>query len=129
MQSLRPVGAATRFTTDLPFAMSISIETFPKIPTRPCSFCLSLQGGSVFADFDTDDAGIVSLRRISFDGFGCCAVGGSITKMSSDDSRLLLDAMARNELGIVQVEEALRRYFRENKNELWSDALAEHDLL
>jgi hypothetical protein len=23
----------------------------PMVPTRPCLFCLSLQGGSVFADF------------------------------------------------------------------------------
>ena len=109
--------------------MSISVETFPRMPTRPCNFCLCLQGGSVFADFDTDDAEIISLRRISFDGFGCCEVGQSITKMSSGDSRLLLDAIARGELGSVQVEQALRRYFRENKNVIWSDALAKHDLL
>lgn len=109
--------------------MSISVETFPKMPTRPCSFCLCLQGGSVFADFDTDDTEIVSLRRISFDGFGCCEVRESITKMSSDDSHLLLDAIARGELGSAQVEEALRRYFRENKAVIWSEALAQHDLL
>ncbi len=109
--------------------MSIAVEMFPMMPTRPCSFCLSLQGGSVFADFDTDHADIVSLRRISFDGFGCCDVGETVTKMSSDDSRLLLDAMARGEVGSVQVEETLRRYFRENMDVIWSDALAEHGLL
>ena len=109
--------------------MSIAIETYPVEPTRPCSFCLCLQGGSVFADFDTDDAGIISLRRISFDGYGCCRVEAPITKMSSGDSRLLLDAITRGELESVQVEEVLRRYFRENKDVIWSDALAEHDLL
>jgi len=88
-----------------------------------------LQGGSVFADFDTNDADIISLRRISFDGYGCCEVGGPITKMSSGDSRLLLDAIARGELESVEVVEVLRRYFRENKDVIWSDALAEHDLL
>ena len=109
--------------------MSIAVETFPIMPTRPCSFCLCLQRGSVFADFDTDAANIVSLRRISFDGFGCCEVGESITRMSSGDSCLVLDAIARGELGSVQVEETLRGYFRENKDVIWSDALAEHDLL
>ena len=99
------------------------------MPTRPCSFCLCLQGGSAFADFDTDDIDIISLRRISFDGHGCCTVGESITRMSSGDSRLLLDAIARGELGSAQVEETLRRYFRENKDVIWSDALAEHGLL
>ena len=83
----------------------------------------------MFADFDTDDADIISLRRISFDGFGCCEAGDAITRMSSDDSRLLLDAIARGELGSVEVEETLRRYFRENNDVIWSDALAEHDLL
>jgi hypothetical protein len=83
----------------------------------------------VFADFDTDDADTISLRRISFDGYGCCEIGKSITKMSSDDSRLLLDAIARGELESTEVEEVLRRYFREIKDMIWSDALAEHDLL
>ena len=98
------------------------------MPTRPCSFCLSLQGGSVFADFDTDDTDTVSIRRISFDGYGCCHVE-SARKMSSGDSRLLLDAIARGEVESVQVQEVLRRYFQESKDVIWSDALAEHDLL
>ena len=109
--------------------MSIVVETFPVMPTRPCRFCLSFQGGSVFADFDTDDAEMIFLRRISFDGFGCCNVGNSITKMPAGDSRLLLDAIARDEMGSIQVEEILRKYFRENKDVIWSDALAEHNLL
>jgi hypothetical protein len=109
--------------------MSIAIQISPTVWSRPCSFCLCLQGGSVFADFDTDGAEKISLRRISFDGFGCCEAGESVSKMSSDDSRLLLDAIARGELENVQVEEILRRYFRENTDAIWSDALAEHDLL
>lgn len=122
-------NTATQPISDVLLAMSIAIETVPTMPTRPCSFCLCLQGGSVFADFDRNDANIVSLRRISFDGYGCCEVGDSIAAMSSDDSRLLLDAIAHGELGSVRVEETLRRYFRENSDVIWSDALAEHDLL
>ena len=83
----------------------------------------------MFADFDADAGDIVSLRRISFDRYGCCEVGESITRMSPEGSRLLLDAIARGELGSVQIEEALRRYFRENKDVIWSDALQENDLL
>lgn len=109
--------------------MSIAVETFPVMPTRPCSFCLSLQGGSVFADFDTDDAGLISLRRISFDGFGCCRIEAPIMKMGPEDSRLLLDSVSRGDVGSGQVEDALRRYFSENTDVIWADALAEHDLL
>jgi hypothetical protein len=109
--------------------MSITVETFPVMSTRPCSFCLSLQGGSVFADFDTDDADLVSLRRISFDGFGCCRIEAPITRMSSEDSRLLLDSISRGDVGSERVADALRRYFSANRDVIWADALAEHDLL
>lgn len=108
--------------------MSMGVETYPVMPTRPCSFCLSLQGGSVFADFDTDDSDMVSLRRISFDGFGCCEVE-STKRMNSADSRLLLDAVACGALENARVEEVLRSYFRAGKDTIWIDALAEHDLL
>lgn len=109
--------------------MSLAIKVFPVMPTRPCSFCLSLQDGSVFADFDTNEADVVRLRRISFDGFGCCSVDDSITSMSSSDSRLLLDAIGRGDLSSIHVEDALQRYFRANKDVLWSDALVEYGLL
>lgn len=108
---------------------SFAIETDPMLPTRPCSFCLSLHGGSVFADFDKDDAGIVSLLRISYDGFGCCTPQEPVTRMNAVDSRVLLNAVDRHEISSVQVEEVLRRYFRENKDVLWSDALLEQELI
>jgi hypothetical protein len=88
--------------------MSISVQTYPVMPTRRCSFCLGVQGGRVFADFDTDEADIISLRRISSDGYGCCEPE-PIAKMSSADSRMLLDAIARDELESVQVGEVLQR--------------------
>ena len=109
--------------------MSIAIDTFPPMPSRPCSFCLSLQGGSVFADFDTDASGIVSLRRISFDGYGCCEAGEFVRRMNSGNSRVLLDAIARGKPGTIEVEETLRRYFGENQDVIWSDALLEHRLI
>ena len=108
--------------------MSIEVQTYPVMPTRPCGFCLCFQGGSVFADFDTGDAGAIFLRRISFDGYGCRKVESTV-KMSSGDSRLPWDAIARGELECAQVEEDLRRYFRDCKDVVWSDALAEHGIL
>jgi hypothetical protein len=109
--------------------MSFTVVTSSVMPTRPCSFCLSLQGGSVFADFDADDSDIVALRRISFDGFGCCRVEGLTSKMSCDDSRVLLDAVALDQLETSNVEDVLRRYFRDNTNVIWDDALVRHELL
>ena len=110
--------------------MNLAVSVYPAMmATRPCSFCLCLQGGSVFADFDTDESEIVSLCRISFDGFGCCNVEGQTTRMSPDDSRLLLGAIASGQLETAQVESALRRYFAKNSNVIWPDALNEHELI
>jgi hypothetical protein len=125
LQDLNDIKAAVEQTWQGCFAT----ETDPMLPTRPCSFCLSIKGGSVFADFDKDDAGVVSLIRISYDGFGCCEPRVPTTRMNSLDSRLLLDAIDRGQLESVQVEEVLRKYFRENKDVIWIDALAQHDLL
>jgi hypothetical protein len=49
--------------------------------------------------------------------------------MSSEDSRLLLDSISGGDVGSEQVSDALRRYFSANKDVIWTDALAEHDLL
>lgn len=101
---------------------------------RPGRFCLCLQGGSVFADFDTDEDGRVLLRQISFDGYGCCGVPGSVKRMNADDSRLLVtaverEAVEREAVDDPRIEAALRTYFRENSEVIWSDALMENGLL
>jgi hypothetical protein len=113
-------------SVDRPESMAISIQVFPTMASRPCRFCLSLQEGSVFADFDVDEEGRVFLRRISFDGYGCC--NGDFNKMSIDDSLFLIGAVDRGTVEDPKIEAVLRTYFEENADVLWSDALASHDL-
>jgi hypothetical protein len=109
--------------------MKLAIESSPVMLSRPCSFCLCLQAGSVFADFDTNENDIVTLCRISFDGFGCCNVQELTSQMSQEDSRALLDFISLRHSETFQVEAALRRYFSENTKVIWQDALAHHELL
>lgn len=99
------------------------------MPSRRCRFCLALQGDAVFADFDVDAEGCVVLCRISFDGFGCCTTHETINPMSGDDSRLLLEAVARNAVDDPRIESLLLAYFRQNTHAIWPDALTEHGLL
>lgn len=108
--------------------MGIAIAVTPVMPTRPCSFCLCLQEGSVFADFDLDGEGVVSLRRISFDGFGCCYPAAAAV-MSREDSRELREAVAGDWVSEPRVGEVLRRFFGQAQGVLWKDALEEHGLL
>jgi hypothetical protein len=107
--------------------MLIEAQVYPTMPTRPCRFCLSLQGGSVFADFDIDSDGCAFLRRISFDGYGCC--DGDFDKMGFEESQVLVEAMESGALEGPKIDTVLRSYFRKNAGTIWSDALESHALL
>lgn len=97
--------------------------------TRPCIFCLCLQGGSVFADFKIDSDGRVHLVRISFDGYGCCATDGNVTRLPLDESHTLVKLVDTDDVNRNEIREILYRYFNENKNVIWRDALVEHGLI
>lgn len=106
-------------------------RVFPPMQTRPCDFCLSLQGDSVFADFAIDRAGRVYLVRISYDGYGCCtppslAHSGA---MSGPDSAELLNAVRRQDVETSSVAAILTAYFSRHQDVLWPDALNDHGLL
>jgi hypothetical protein len=107
--------------------MSLEVQVYRPMPSRSCRFCLSLQGGSVFADFEVDEGGLAFLRRISFDGYGCC--DGDFKKMNAEDSRLLIESVERGSVDGPVIPELLRRYLGENTDAIWSDALASHELL
>lgn len=106
----------------------MQIAVYPPMPNRPCRFCLSLQGDSVFADFDVDPDGRAYVVRVSFDGYGCCHAPADIGRMNARDSELLQTMVWQ---GVVHLgaARALRAYFHENRGVLWIDALARHDLL
>jgi hypothetical protein len=40
--------------------------------SRKADFYLGCLGGSVFIDFNLANENLISLCRISFDGYGCC---------------------------------------------------------
>lgn len=97
--------------------------------TRPCYFCLCLQGGSVFADFNLDSDGRAYLVRISFDGYGCCDTEGKVTRLSLDESQTLIKQFVADDVNRDEVREILHRYFDQNKNVIWRHALEEYALL
>lgn len=107
--------------------MAYLVRLFSQVESRPCRFCLSLQDDSVFSDFDVDDEGHAFLRRISFDGYGCCS--GEFKKMDLDDSRVLIGSVERGAVQDPKIEVVLRTYFEENADVIWKDALASHELL
>jgi hypothetical protein len=82
----------------------MDIELWDAMPSRPCRVCLSLQGGSVFADFDVDRDGRLYLVRISFDGYDCCRAPADVGRMRHEDSSLLLDMAAGRAVEPTEVE-------------------------
>ena len=110
----------------------MEIDSYPPmLPTRPCAFCLRLQGGSVFADFDVDGSHRAYIVRISYDSYGCCkpALRAESGLMSQHDTGTLLAAMASGQVQTAGVAEILRSYFAKNREALWPDALAEYGLI
>jgi hypothetical protein len=99
------------------------------MPTRPGRLRLSVLGGSVFADFSVDYHGILALRTISFDGFGCYRLEGRTSRMSASESQLILESALCQLLDTEAVSDLLRRYLSANRDVLPHEALAEHDLL
>lgn len=112
--------------------MSFEVEPYTwQTGTRPCTFTLALDGGSVFADFDVDTDGFISLLRVSFDGYGAWrpAEGQSTTIMDVRDAAVLQQARDEGTLNSDQVRALLRRYFYANSATIWSDALTQYGLL
>lgn len=106
----------------------MDISAYPPMESRPCRFCLNLQGSCVFVDFDVDADDRLFAVRVSYDGFGCCHAPADIGRMNTPDSKALL-AMAEAGVFDDSAERILRSYFRHNRDVLWIDALEQHDLL
>lgn len=112
--------------------MSFEVQPYKwQTGTRPCTFTLALAECSVFADFDVDPEGVISLLRASFDGYGDWRPndGQSTTAMDVRDTTVLQQARLDGNLNSDEVRALLRRYFAANSAVMWSDALAQYGLL
>ena len=108
----------------------IIARAFPEIPDRLCRFLLSLQGGSVFADFDMDPDGCLYLVRISYDGHGCCEVErNEVTAMSLTASQRLIEMIESDAFDPCETTRILGGYFDDNKSSIWEEALQHHQLI
>jgi hypothetical protein len=126
----RSAGHSGRFErATYPMPIEITLHRWES-NTRPCDFSLNIETprGTVFADFDDLAEDGVTLRRISFDGYGCCETEGRCAALSSSEATTLLDAIRENDVNNKSILDILRRYFAENASILGSDALDEHQL-
>lgn len=102
----------------------------PSMPeTRKADFHLGCLDGSVFIDFNLSDENLISLRRISFDGYGCCDLAESSNHLNLELSDQFREEISKEEVNQVKLAAIVKEIVKINKEYIWSDALKEYNLL
>jgi hypothetical protein len=111
--------------------MNDGLEFFITImpDTRPADYCLGCLDGSVFIDFDNDEVGRISLKRISFDGYGCCDVKGQAIPMNEADSQAFKEIIKARIPDQSRLTTIVKRTLLNNRKFIWEDALNKYGLL
>lgn len=100
-----------------------------KMPeSRIADYYLGYMGGCLFFDFNNYDNDRITLKRISFDGFGCCELDDRAIPMDKEDSRnfkiLFKDNLKDQKMLLTIVKKAITL----NKHAIWADALEGYNL-
>lgn len=107
--------------------MKFFTTTMPE--TRPADYYLGYFGGSVFIDFDNYSDTQISLKRISFDRYGCCNLGTESIPMSTADSRVFKEIIAAQLSDQLMLTTIIKNVILLNKQFIWEDALTEYGLI
>ncbi|AYB33528.1 hypothetical protein [Chryseolinea soli] len=96
--------------------------------TRPAYYYLGCLDGSIFMDFDIGENERICLKRISFDGFGCCDLNDQAIPMDEVDSQTfkeIIDAQLSDQSRLTSI---VRKTILNNQKLIWEDALKEYGL-
>ena len=97
--------------------------------TRKADIYLGCRDGSVFIDFNITKSNLICLRRISFDGYGCCNLDETAQNLCRNDSQAFLIEMAKEEFNQEKLGELVLQIIQLNADLIWKDALLEYGLL
>ncbi len=117
--------------------MSRKIQIASKFRDSDLQLCLF--DGCIFADFALDKQStknqVLSLSRISFDGFGCCNTTGKGCAMTEGETKAFQELIkdGNDALGNEETQARalaiLSKFFSKYQNVIWSDALERYNLL
>jgi hypothetical protein len=96
--------------------------------SRPADYYLGCLDGAVFMDFDNCENERIRLKRISFDGYGCCDVTDEAIPMNEADSiafKILIEAQLPDQSRLTAI---VKRTLLSNRKFIWEDALNEYGL-
>lgn len=72
---------------------------------------------------------IVCLKRISFDGYGCCNIGNETRPMNEIDSEDFKRIILSEEINQERMTQIIKKTISDNKDLIWEDALKEYKLI
>jgi hypothetical protein len=103
------------------------ITTMPT--TRLADFYLGCLDDSVFIDFSYNKNKLIELKRISFDGYGCCNIVKESKPLNENDSKIFIKMFMENNIDQDEMAKIVRKVLKDNIDLLWQDALEEYDLI
>jgi len=96
--------------------------------TRPADYYLGCFGGSVYMDFDNYENERIRLKRISFDGYGCCNLNDEAIPMNEVDSYAFKEIIEAQLTDQSRLRDIIKKTLLSNRNLIWEDALKEYGL-
>jgi hypothetical protein len=97
--------------------------------SRNADFYLGCLDGSIFLDFNCSNENLIYLRRISFDGFGCCNIDNNAICLDSKLSKDFLDEICKDNLNQENITKIVLELIKLNRENIWLDALEEYQLV
>lgn len=97
--------------------------------SRKADFYLGCLDSCVFIDFNLTTDKLISLCRISFDGYGCCNLTDNSKQLDFEKSKKFIDEITKTELDQESLTPLVLELIKINKEHIWTDALEEYKLI
>ena len=97
--------------------------------TRKADYYLGCLGGSVFLDFNKSSEGLISLCRISFDGYGCYTITNSNNVLNYELSQKFIKEIDKNDIEQEKLTALVIELIKINQEYIGSEVLEEYDLI
>ncbi|MFB2836588.1 hypothetical protein [Floridanema evergladense] len=97
--------------------------------SRKADFYLGCLDGSVFIDFNQTNDGLISLCRISFDGYGCCNITDNAKFLSFEMSKKFIEVLKKDELDQLMLTTLIKELIKLNQELIWMDALEKYNFI
>jgi hypothetical protein len=97
--------------------------------TRIADYYFGCLDGCVFIDFNLSEDDCIFLKRISFDGYGCCNLNMNTIPMTKEESQLFIYTYKNDILNQEVLTKLITKIIRINKENIWQDALKEYGFI